>query len=255
MVQEQVRSISNQLRLTGIHSNFEARSNEALANGLQPLEFLLLLLQDETLHRKNRLAKSLVTRAKFRLEFDLEDWDSSFERGISKAKMRELSSLAFFKTKENLLICGRTGEGKTQLATSLGRRLCHENQSVIFVSVNLFFEEVLASRASGKYLGYLRKLRQTQVLILDDFGLRNYTHEEANTLVDLLEDRARKGPVIITSQVEPKGWKKLFEDPVIAEAIVDRLEHPSQKVQLTGGSYRERLSKLNKSLAEKNAMQ
>src|SRR6266481_4780629 len=111
MIQEQVRSISNQLRLNGIHSNFEARSSEAMAKGLQPLEFLLLLLQDEVLQRKNRLAKSLVTRAKFRLEFDLEDWDSSFDRGVSKAKMRELSCLSFFKVKENLLICGRTGEG------------------------------------------------------------------------------------------------------------------------------------------------
>ncbi len=254
MIQEQVKLLSYQLRLNGIHANFETRSSEAMAKGLQPLEFLLMLLQDEVMQRKNRLAKSLVTRAKFRSAFDLEDWDASFERGLTKPKMRELSSLAFFNAKENLLICGRTGEGKTHLAVALGRRLCQENQSVAFLSVNLFFEEVLASRAAGKYLGYLKKLRQTQVLILDDFGLRNYTHEEANTLVDLLEERARKGPVIITSQVEPKGWKKLFEDPVIAEAIVDRLEHPSQKILLTGGSYREKLGSKKQRVEEAKAV-
>ena len=71
-----------------------------------------------------------------------------------------------------------------------------------------------------------------------------YTHEEANVLVELLEGRVKKGPIIVTSQVDPKGWLKLFEDPVIAEAIVDRMINPSQKIRLTGGSYRERLNLL-----------
>jgi DNA replication protein DnaC len=87
----------------------------------------------------------------------------------------------------------------------------------------------------------VKRLTQTKVLILDDFGLRNYTHEEANVLVDVLEDRHRKGSVIVTSQVDPRGWVKLFEDPVIAEAIVSRLEHPSQRLNLRGGDYRARL--------------
>jgi DNA replication protein DnaC len=243
MIPDQVKNISYQLRLYGIHSSFAARAEESLSKGLQPLEFLGLLLQDEVLCRKDRLAKSLVSRAKFRDQVDLEDWDISFERGLSKQKLREIGALSFFHAKENLLILGRTGEGKTHLAVSIGRRLCRENESVAFLPVNRFFEEVLAARTSGKYLGYLKKLSQTQVLLLDDFGLRNYTHEEANTLVDLLEERARKGPVMVTSQVEPKGWVKLFEDPVIAEAVVDRLIHPSQKITLSGGSYRERLGK------------
>jgi DNA replication protein DnaC len=90
----------------------------------------------------------------------------------------------------------------------------------------------------------LNRLNQTHVIIFDDFGLRSYTHEEANVLVELLDGRVKKGPIIVTSQVDPKGWYKLFEDPVIAEAIVDRMVNPSQKIKLTGGSYRERLNLL-----------
>ena len=86
-------------------------------------------------------------------------------------------------------------------------------------------------------------MSSVKALLLDDFGLRNYTHEEANVLVDLLEDRHRKGTVIVTSQADPRGWKKLFEDPLIAEAIVSRLEHPSQRLILKGGDYREKLQK------------
>ncbi len=128
------------------------------------------------------------------------------------------------------------GEDKTHLATTLGRKICQDNILVDFLPVNLMFEEVLAARSSGKMIGYLKKLNPTRVLILDDFGLRQYTHEEATVLIELIEARARKGPVIITSQVDPKGWFKLFEDAVIAEATVDRMINPSQRVVLKVGS-------------------
>lgn len=243
MMNDQVRDLSHQLRLNGIHAHFEKRATEMRANNLDPLEFLRLLLEDEILARKDRLAQSLLSRAKFRSVADIEDWDQSFDRGISKAKLRELGSLAFYQSKENLLILGKTGEGKTHLAISIGRKLCRDNLSVFFLPVNFLFEEVLAARTAGKYLPYIRRLTSAKVLVFDDFGLRNYTHEEANVLVDILEDRHQKGPVIVTSQVDPRGWMKLFEDPVIAEAITDRLLNPSQRIILKGGSYREKLQK------------
>jgi len=241
---DQAKRIANELKFFGFHQNMETRAAQAVAQGLQPAEFLTLLLQDEHLYRKDRLAKSLTKRAKFRHQADIEDWDQSFDRGISKSKLKELALLSFQKNKENLIVLGKTGEGKTQLAICVGRKVCQNSQSVAFLPVNLMFEEVLAARATGKMLGYLHRLNQTQVIILDDFGLRSYTHEEANVLVELLEGRVKKGPIIVTSQVDPKGWFKLFEDPVIAEAIVDRMVNPSQKIRLTGGSYRERLNLL-----------
>ena len=246
MNNDQTKNISHKLGLIGFHQNIEARSAQAVANNLHPNEYLQLLLEDEVIYRKNRFAKSLLARAKFRNICELEEWDQTFDRGLSKQKMKELGTLSFFHNKENLLILGRTGEGKTHLAVALGRRLCAEGNSSVFLPVNFLFEEILAAKAAGKYLGYLKKLCQTKTLVLDDFGLRSYSHDEANTLVDLLEERSRKGPVIVTSQVDPKGWGKLFEDPVIAEAIVDRLINPSQKITLKGGSYRERLGQNSK---------
>jgi DNA replication protein DnaC len=105
------------------------------------------------------------------------------------------------------------------------------------------FEEIQAAKAAGRYLNYIPSLIKAKVLILDNLGLRNYTHEEATSLMDILEARYQKAPLIVTSQVEPQGWIKLFEDPVIAEAIVDRRIHPSQKITLKGEkSYREKLA-------------
>jgi DNA replication protein DnaC len=250
---ELTKSLANELKFFGIHHNLEARAAEAVSGSLHPLEFLGLLLQDEKLARQDRLSRSLTKRAKFRHQADIEDWDTSYDRGLTKPKLKELALLSFQKNKQNLILLGKTGEGKTQLAICVGRKACQDGQSVAFLPVNLMFEEVLAARAAGKFLGYLQRLNQTQVLILDDFGLRGYTHEEANVLVELLEGRVKKGPIIVTSQVDPKGWFKLFEDPVIAEAIVDRMINPAQRLQLKGGSYRERLNLLpnGKALAEK----
>ena len=241
MIHDQMRQLSHSLRLFGVQTSFESRAAQAASQGLNHIEFLRLVLEDEVLSRKERVAKSLKSRAKFRSHANLEDWDQTIERGLTKQKLRELATLGFYHVSENLLILGKTGEGKTHLAVALGQRLCSESLSVMFLPVNFLFEEVLAAKAAGKYLGYIKRLTQTKTIILDDFGLRNYTHEEANVLVDMLEDRHRKGSVIVTSQVDPLGWKKLFEDPIIAEAIVSRLENPSQKLHLRGGDYRARL--------------
>jgi len=241
---DQIRNLSHQMRLFGIHAAANRRAEEALSGQLHPLEFLRLILEDELLSRKDRAAKALTTRARFRFKADLEDWDQTFDRGITKQKIRELSALGFLHNRENLLILGKTGEGKTHLAIAIGKKICQEGHKTLFLPVNFLFEEIAAARAAGRYLTYVKSLIKTEAVILDDFGLRNYTHDEATSLMDILEERYQKGVVILTSQVNPEGWMKLFEDPVIAEAIVDRIIHPSQKLILKGGgSYREKLNR------------
>lgn len=242
MMLSQVKNLSHQMRLFGIHEACERRSQEALSQQLHPLDFLRLILEDESLSRKDRTAKALITKAHFRFRADLEDWDLSFHKDLPKAKIAELSQLSFFHNLENLLLLGKTGAGKTYLAIALGKRLCQEGHFTLFVPMNFLFEEIQAAKAAGRYLNYVRSLTKTKALILDDLGLRNYTHEEAISLMDILEERYQKAPLIVTSQVEPQGWLKLFEDQVIAEAIVDRLIHPCQKITLKGEhSYREKI--------------
>jgi DNA replication protein DnaC len=243
MMLDQVRNLSHQMRLFGIHQSCERRAAEALAQQLHPLEFLRLVLEEELLSRQDRTAKTLMTKARFRFRADLEDIDFTFHKDLTKAKVKELSELSFLHNLENLLILGKTGAGKTFLAIAVGKRLCQLGHPIQFLAVNFLFEEIQAAKAAGRYLNYVRALVKAKVLILDDLGLRNYTHEEATALMDILEERYHKAPLIVTSQVEPQGWLKLFEDPVIGEAIVDRLIHPSQKITLKGEkSYREKIT-------------
>jgi DNA replication protein DnaC len=238
---DQIRLIAHELRLFGIHEHFSRRTEEAIAQNLHPSDFLRLLLEDEKQYRRNITAKRLITKAKFRHGADLEDWDQTIERGLSKQKLKDLACHGFYHNKENLLIYGKTGEGKTHLAISLGKRLCQGGIASYFFSVNLLFEEVAAEKASGRYLEFIRRTSKAGVIILDDFGLRNYTHEEATILLDIIEARYQKGSIIVTSQVDAKGWDRLFEDAVIKEAIVNRLIFPSQSITLNGGSYRKKL--------------
>ena len=239
------------LRLFGVHANIERRSTEALAASQHPLEYLRLVLEDEKLTRQESTEKRLNTRAKFRFQSTLEEWDHVYERGLSKVQFREVASLNFFDHKENLILVGPTGNGKTHLAIALGKKFCSLGIEVHFYSVNLLFEECRAEKSAGRYLSFIRRIKQTPVIILDDFGLRTYTHEEGTVLMDLLEERYQHGSVVVTSQVDPRGWKTLFADPVIAEAITDRLTKPSHQIIFDGPTYRDKLQ--SRIMVEKGA--
>jgi DNA replication protein DnaC len=249
---ESIHSISHKLRLLGIHHEAERRCQQALSDSLHPAELVRLLLEDEMQSRGAATAKRLVTQAKFRNRNQLEEWDETFDRGISKAKFKELALLHFFHRGQNLVILGKTGVGKTHLATALGNRICFEAAPTKFYSTHLFLEEALSEKVAGRYLGFIRKITKVKALILDDFGLRTYTHDEATILLEVLEERYAKGILILTSQVAPDGWRALFEDPVIAEAIIDRVMNPCQTFDIQGGSYRKKIN-LNLTLAEESA--
>jgi hypothetical protein len=235
---ESVKTLAAKMRLHGILHSVERRTEEALASSLHPADFLRLVLEDEVLARKNANAKSLTKRARFRSQCDLENWDHSRPRGLTKTKMKDLAAGNFLQRKESLIICGSTGVGKTHLAIAIGRMLCQNEITVAFWSVNVLFEQIQAERAAGKYLAAIKRIIKPDILILDDFGLRNYNHDEAVSLLEILEERYTKSVVIVTSQVEPEGWRSLFQDSVISDSIVDRITGPSDKIILSGESFR-----------------
>lgn len=241
---ESVKSIAHELRLFGIHGAAERRCQEAQAESLHPAEFLRLLLEDEKDRRRQIVAKRLTTRAKFRSSAQLEEWDFATKRGITKAKLKELTLLNFYHKKQNLILVGKTGLGKTHLSIAIGKRICEQGISTKFYSTNLLLEEAASEKAAGRYLKFIKNIKKIEVIILDDFALRRYSHDEANVLLEIIEERYQKGICIVSSQVSPQGWKNLFEDSVISEAIVDRLVNPSETITLDGQSYRKNLNSL-----------
>lgn len=229
----------NELKFYGMKNSFDYRMGEAIQSNLSHQEFITFLLEDEHLYRKNKRSEMLRKRAKFREKAYLEDFKVLKERGITKSMIQQLKSLYFIDHNENLLLIGGTGAGKSFLAQAIGHAACAAGIECYFISTNRLFKEIEMAEAQGTYLTYMNRLRsRVRVLIIDDLGLRNYTHKEANILYEILEDRYRKGPVIITSQVKAQGWKNLFEDEVIAEAIIDRLTACAHIIDVKGDSFR-----------------
>jgi DNA replication protein DnaC len=238
-----IKRLANDLRLFGFLESLERRLKAASHDGQTSEELLIYLLEDEKQYRKNLSAKRLDSKAKFRRIALLEDWDFSVDRGITKTKIRELSSLKFWDLKKNIIINGPTGCGKTQLSIALGKMACQNQLSVMFQSTSQIIEEMRAQKNSGKYIHWTKNLKKIDILIFDDFALQSYNHQEALFLIDLLEDRYQKKCNIFTSQVAVDGWSSLFEDAVTAQAILDRVKNPSDLITLTGKSYRERMGR------------
>lgn len=237
----ELNGILNELKFYGMKESLMHRLGEAQNASLTHDEFLTLMLEDEKLYRRNRRCEMLRKRAKFNGKAYLENFDIEDKRGISKATIKQFKSLYFINTSENIIFVGGTGVGKSFLAQAIGHEACAMGVEVFFISINRLFKEIEIADNQGVYLSYLNRLKnRVKLLIFDDFGLRKYTHKEANILYEILEDRYQKAPVIITSQVDPRGWSSLIEDKVIAEAILDRLTASAHVIEIKGTSYRAR---------------
>ncbi len=226
------------LKLSGMRESVDFRIEEAMEADLAYQDFLCLILEDEKLYRENRKAERLRKRASFNDFVSLEEFDAAPGRGVTKSMVKKLSSLNFLERNENIILTGGTGAGKSYLAQSIGQKACQNGIESLFYPVNKFLKEVEEAELAGNYLNFLKRVKKCKILILDDFGLRNYSHKEATIFYDILEERYQKGPTVVTSQVKTAGWHSLFEDEIIAEAIVDRLTSCAHIIDVRGPSYR-----------------
>jgi DNA replication protein DnaC len=241
----------NKLKMTGLKESLDYRLKEAMKENLSYQDFLLLVLEDEVLYRTNRRSEMLKKRAKFKDQATLESFEADPKRGVTKSMVKQLQTLQFMSCFENIVLFGSTGAGKSFLAQAIGHTACHSGREAMFIPMNYLFSQIKAAEKAGSYLTYLKRLGQIPLLILDDFGLRSYTHQEATQLYQIFEDRYQRGSTIITTQTRPQGWKDLFEDAVIAESIIDRILPCSHQIEFKStDSFREN-HRPKKSLVEK----
>jgi DNA replication protein DnaC len=238
---EHINLIESQLidlKLAGIRSSLSRRIVEASEASLSHTEFLNLVLQDEITNRKNARIERLQRSAGFRSQASCEGIDFAFPRGLSKKAILDVASGTYIDDGRNILILGPTGVGKTHIATAIGNTACRNGRSVLFLRMNTLIERTALARAQGNWLNYLRKLAAPEVLILDDFGIKPLTPQQFQDLYDVIDERGENKSIIITSQVPVDNWSEVIADPVVCEAISDRIVHKSQVIQMKGESYR-----------------
>ena len=144
----------------------------------------------------------------------------------------------WIEARENLIIEGPTGVGKSWLACALGQKACRDNHSVLYQRVPRLFADLGLARGDGRHARLMRTLGAVRLLILDDWGLEPHVPDQQRDLLELDEDRYCLGATLISSQVPVDRWHDLIGNPTLADAILDRLVHNAHRIQLRGDSLR-----------------
>ena len=228
--------IHEQLTRLGMRGAADALARLPL--GDDALDALALLLEAECLHRDSLGQARRLKLAKLGQRAHPADVDLRSPRGLGKTRWQQLLSLHWFKRHQHLLLVGPTGIGKSYLACALAKAVIDQKQSVRYLRLPRLGEELAMLQAQGRIGQWLKTLGRIDLLILDDFGLVPMSPSHQPLLLELLEDRHQRGSVLVTSQLPIKLWHGQFHDPTLADAILDRLVHNAQIIELTGESMR-----------------
>jgi DNA replication protein DnaC len=231
------------LGLAGMAKALEEQRRQPDVAALSFEERLGLLVDREAIEREN---KRLVSRLKFaglRQNAIVEDVDMKAARGLDKALFAKLVVGDWIAHKQNLIVIGKTGLGKSWIACALAHKACRDDRSVLYHRVPRLFDTLALTRGDGRHARLLKSIARVELLILDDWGLANLTPDQGRDLLEILDDRHGRGSTIVTSQVDVKHWHEMIANPTVADAILDRLVHNAHRLSLTGESMRKEAAK------------
>jgi DNA replication protein DnaC len=227
------------LKLYGFHSALELQLSNTTYLKMSFEERLAHLVKNEVTERRNRKIKQLTSRSKLKYkQAFIEELDYRPSRHIDKSVIMTLAQNEWIERSQNMIISGATGTGKTYMACALGNNAIANSYSVFYIRLSKLFSQIKLTRADGSYLSWLKKLRHYNVLILDDFGSGSMTTSDVAELLEVVEERSYTGSIIIISQLPVSGWHDYLNQPVLADAIMDRLIHTSYRIELKGDSMR-----------------
>jgi DNA replication protein DnaC len=228
------------LRLTGMLDTLEIRLGEARAGKLGHVEFLQVLCEDELSRRDAAGVERRLRAARFPSAATLEDFDFSYNKTLPAATIRDLARLEFIAAGEGLVLHGPVGVGKTHIASALGHLACRRGHEVLFTTCSKLLAELAGGHADRSFEARVRRLGKPALLIVDDWGMREFTASQADDVFELLQERVeRRGrSLLLTSNRSPADWYPLFPNAVVGESILDRLLNSSHQVLLEGKSYR-----------------
>lgn len=226
------------LRLSGLLSTLPERVAYAKGTKLSYTEFLELLLGDEIQRRQDTTVERRLKSAAVDIDqtFERFDWDAAIT--VDREKLRDLLSLEFIGRRENILICGPVGVGKTFIANALAHSACRRGHKVLMLRASAMFKRLLQSRADNSYERELIKLISPDLLIIDDFGLQGLTGDQSGDFYEVVVERYGKASTVITSNRDLQEWMALFDDQIMANSALDRLAHNAHQLIIEGESYR-----------------
>lgn len=230
----------SQMKLTGM---VKALRNNIETDRMQSLtadEMVISLIEAEWDERYNRKLERSLQRARFRYKATVEQINFESDRGLDKNQIMRLAECNFIRRKENVLITGSTGIGKSYIASALGVQACSDGYSVMYYHSTRMFSKLKIAKSDGSYLKELSRIEKQSLLLIDDFGLQPLDAASRSILMDIIEDRHGKSSTMFTSQVPVGLWHEVIGEQTIADAILDRIVHDAHRVEMHGESMRKK---------------
>ena len=231
MLTENTANKLNEMRLTTMAKAFKEQMTDQNVSNLPFEDRFGLLVDQEWTSRKNNHLRRLIKQAKF-AESDacVENIEYHADRNLDQAQIARLSTCNYITEKHNILLLGATGSGKTYLACTLGMASARNFLPVRYVRLPELLTELAIARGNGTYRKIIQQYKKPSLLILDDWLLYPLKETEARDLLEIAEARYKKASTIFCSQFDVPGWREKIGDPILADAICDRIVHDSYSI-------------------------
>lgn len=237
-VKEYIETRMKRFRLVDMRREYSSIIQEAEEQSLSYQDFLIRLLETEEAGKEHRRAQRLLKKAAFEMPATLEDIDYSFNPSLDRGKIESLGELGFLERKENIIIIGPPGVGKTMIATGIGRRACISGRKVLFANVNQLVDHLYSAAAGQQLEETMKRLNRIDLLILDELSYIKMDKERESLFFQIIRQRYERSSLIITTNLPLSRWGDLFTGQIAATAILDRLLHHCHVLSITGDSYR-----------------
>ena len=230
------------LRLSGMADVLETRLLQAQTEQMAPIDFVAALVSDELQRREDRLLARRHKQARFRdPDRSLDGFDFDFNKKINRALVFELATARFVAQREDVLLIGQPGTGKSHLAQAIGRAAIQQGYRVLYRETHAFLEELAEATLAETRKDYLAELARAHLLIIDDLGMRKLPHTAAEDLLELIMRRYERASTILTSNRPVDEWGKLLGDTAAVTALLDRLLHHAHVLKCGPRSWRTRV--------------